>query len=95
MPITRLNPLLQLHQALVEYQSTTVKWFTLEIVLMAGINDRPEDYIACGVAGLREENVFIYPHKRRICIEAVACTTIIETFCPTPLVSSLTKGIIR
>jgi len=43
MPITRSNPLPQLRQALLEYQSITGKRITLEIVLMAGIDDRPED----------------------------------------------------
>jgi 23S rRNA (adenine2503-C2)-methyltransferase len=43
MPVTRSNPLPQLRQALLEYQSITGKRITLEIVLMAGIDDRPED----------------------------------------------------
>jgi 23S rRNA (adenine2503-C2)-methyltransferase len=43
MPINRTNPLSQLRQALVEYQRILGKRITLEIVLMAGINDRPED----------------------------------------------------
>ncbi len=43
MPINRLNPLPQLRRALVDYQQGLGKRITLEIVLMAGINDRPED----------------------------------------------------
>jgi len=43
MPITRSNPLPQLRQALLDYQGDLGKRITLEIVLMAGINDRPED----------------------------------------------------
>jgi len=43
MPINRSNPLPRLRQALLDYQKTLGKRITLEIVLMAGINDRPED----------------------------------------------------
>jgi 23S rRNA (adenine2503-C2)-methyltransferase len=43
MPINRSNPLPQLRQALADYQAVLGKRITLEIVLMAGINDRPED----------------------------------------------------
>jgi len=43
MPVTRSNPLPQLRQALLDYQTDLGKRITLEIVLMAGINDRPED----------------------------------------------------
>jgi 23S rRNA (adenine2503-C2)-methyltransferase len=43
MPITRSNPLPRLRQALLDYQKDLGKRITLEIVLMAGINDRPED----------------------------------------------------
>jgi len=43
MPITRSNPLPRLRQALLDYQKGLGKRITLEIVLMAGINDRPED----------------------------------------------------
>jgi 23S rRNA (adenine2503-C2)-methyltransferase len=43
MPITRSNPLPQLRQALLDYQNVMGKRITLEIVLMAGVNDRPED----------------------------------------------------
>jgi 23S rRNA (adenine2503-C2)-methyltransferase len=43
MPIARTNPLIELRQALVDYQASFGKRITLEIVLMAGINDRPED----------------------------------------------------
>jgi 23S rRNA (adenine2503-C2)-methyltransferase len=43
LPINRSNPLPRLRQALVEYQSVLGKRITLEIVLMDGVNDRPED----------------------------------------------------
>ncbi len=43
MPINRSNPLPQLRQALLDYQRALGKRITLEIVLMAGINDRSED----------------------------------------------------
>jgi 23S rRNA (adenine2503-C2)-methyltransferase len=43
MPINRSNPLPQLRNALLDYQALLGKRITLEIVLMAGINDRPED----------------------------------------------------
>ncbi len=43
MPITRSNPLPRLRQALLDYQKGLGKRITLEIVLMAGINDRSED----------------------------------------------------
>jgi 23S rRNA (adenine2503-C2)-methyltransferase len=43
MPIARSNPLPQLRRALFNYQEILGKRITLEIVLMAGINDRPED----------------------------------------------------
>ena len=43
MPINRSNPLPQLRRALLDYQQILGKRITLEIVLMAGINDRPED----------------------------------------------------
>jgi 23S rRNA (adenine2503-C2)-methyltransferase len=43
MPINRSNPLPRLRDALLDYQKTLGKRFTLEIVLMAGINDRSED----------------------------------------------------
>jgi len=43
MPINRSNPLPRLREALLDYQSKLGKRITLEIVLMAGINDRPED----------------------------------------------------
>jgi len=43
MPITRSNPLPELRRALLDYQAAMGKRITLEIVLMGGINDRPED----------------------------------------------------
>jgi 23S rRNA (adenine2503-C2)-methyltransferase len=43
MPVTRSNPLPQMRRALLDYQRDLGKRITLEIVLMAGINDRPED----------------------------------------------------
>ncbi len=43
MPVAGTNPLPELRQALLEYQETTARRITLEIVLMGGINDRLED----------------------------------------------------
>jgi adenine C2-methylase RlmN of 23S rRNA A2503 and tRNA A37/regulator of sirC expression with transglutaminase-like and TPR domain len=43
MPVARSNPLPELRRALLEYQAALGKRITLEIVLMDGINDRPED----------------------------------------------------
>jgi 23S rRNA (adenine2503-C2)-methyltransferase len=43
MPINRSNPLPRLREALLDYQKTLGKRVTLEIVLMAGINDRSGD----------------------------------------------------
>lgn len=43
MPVNRSNPLSELRRALLDYQAALGKRITLEIVLMAGINDRPED----------------------------------------------------
>jgi 23S rRNA (adenine2503-C2)-methyltransferase len=43
MPINRSNPLPELRRALLDYQKILGKRITLEIVLMAGINDRSED----------------------------------------------------
>ena len=43
MPVARSNPLPELRRALLDYQAAMGKRITLEIVLMAGINDRPED----------------------------------------------------
>jgi 23S rRNA (adenine2503-C2)-methyltransferase len=43
MPVARSNPLPELRRALLDYQAAKGKRVTLEIVLMAGINDRPED----------------------------------------------------
>jgi len=43
MPINRSNPLPQLRQALLDYQRVLGKRITLEIVLMAGVNDRSKD----------------------------------------------------
>ena len=53
MPIDRSNPLPQLRRALLDYQKGLGKRITLEIVLMAGINDRPEDVeaLVCFVQG--------------------------------------------
>jgi len=43
MPVARSNPLPELRRALLDYQEAMGKRITLEIVLMDGINDRPED----------------------------------------------------
>ena len=43
MPVARSNPLCELRRALLDYQAALGKRITLEIVLMDGINDRPED----------------------------------------------------
>jgi 23S rRNA (adenine2503-C2)-methyltransferase len=43
MPVARANPLPELRRALLEYQRATGKRFTLEVVLMEGVNDRPQD----------------------------------------------------
>jgi 23S rRNA (adenine2503-C2)-methyltransferase len=43
MPVARTNPLPELRRALQDYQRATGKRFTLEVVLMEGVNDRPED----------------------------------------------------
>jgi len=43
MPISRSNPLPELRRALLDYQEAMGRRITLEIVLMDGINDRPED----------------------------------------------------
>jgi 23S rRNA (adenine2503-C2)-methyltransferase len=43
MPINRSNPLPELRRALQDYQAASGKRITLEIVLMAGINDRSAD----------------------------------------------------
>lgn len=43
MPISRRNPLPEVRRALLDYQKATGKRITLEIVLMEGVNDRPED----------------------------------------------------
>jgi 23S rRNA (adenine2503-C2)-methyltransferase len=53
MPINRTNPLPKLRRALLDYQTVLGKRITLEIVLMAGINDRSEDVqaLVCFVQG--------------------------------------------
>jgi len=43
MPVSRSNPLPELRRALIEYQAAAGKRVTLEIVLIAGVSDRPED----------------------------------------------------
>jgi 23S rRNA (adenine2503-C2)-methyltransferase len=43
MPITKSNPLDRLKEALLHYQKTTDKMVTLEIVLLAGVNDGERD----------------------------------------------------
>jgi 23S rRNA (adenine2503-C2)-methyltransferase len=43
MPVARANPLPELRRALLDYQRATGKRFTLEVVLMEGINDGSED----------------------------------------------------
>jgi len=43
MPITRVNPLVDVKRALVEYQRITGKRITLEMVILGGINDGKED----------------------------------------------------
>jgi 23S rRNA (adenine2503-C2)-methyltransferase len=43
MPVSKANPLRELRGSLSDYQRASGKRITLEIVLMAGLNDRPED----------------------------------------------------
>lgn len=43
MPVAKANPLPELRRALVRFQEAVGKRLTLEIVLMEGLNDRPED----------------------------------------------------
>jgi len=43
MPVARANPLPELRRALEDYQRLAGKRFTLEVVLLAGMNDRAED----------------------------------------------------
>lgn len=43
MPTSRANPLSSLHQILAEYQEARGKRITLEVVMLGGITDSPED----------------------------------------------------
>jgi len=55
MPVTRQNPLDRVKDALISYQRKTGRRITLEIVLLAGVNDRPRDaeYLVSFARGLK------------------------------------------